>query len=67
LAPDFPTNVFLPAGETSLPSDCAARAEDVTVVGKQSLVEPRGSLRRLSNARTCEFAAKIGLAMGCGI
>ena len=41
---DFPTHVFLPAGETGLQADRAARAEDVTVVRKQSLVEPRGRL-----------------------
>lgn len=64
---DFPTHVFLPAGETGLQADCSARAEDVTVVGKQSLVEPRGSLRQLSNTRICELATKVALAMACKI
>ena len=60
-----PTHVFLPAGETGLPADSAARAEDVTVVRKQSLIEPGGRLRQLGNRRICELAAKVALAMGC--
>jgi len=60
-----PTHVFLPAGETGLQSDSAARAEDITVVRKQSLIEPRGRLRQLGDKRVCELAAKVGLAMGC--
>src|SRR5271166_3106879 len=43
---DAPTHVFLPAGETGLPADSAARAEDITVVRRQSLVEPRHRLRQ---------------------
>ncbi|MBZ5577106.1 MAG: type II toxin-antitoxin system PemK/MazF family toxin [Acidobacteriia bacterium] len=62
---DVPTHVFLPAGETGLPSDSAARAEDVTVVRKQSLIEPAGRLRQLSDRRVCELAARVSLAMGC--
>jgi mRNA-degrading endonuclease toxin of MazEF toxin-antitoxin module len=62
---DCPTHIFLPAGETGLQADCAARAEDITVVRKQSLIEPRSRLRQLSNARICELAAKVALAMGC--
>jgi len=31
---DFPTHVFLPAAETGLQADSAARAEDITVVRK---------------------------------
>ena len=61
-----PTHVFLPAGETGLQSDSAARAEDITVVRKQSLVEPLGRLRRVGDRRVCELAAKVSLAMGCG-
>jgi mRNA-degrading endonuclease toxin of MazEF toxin-antitoxin module len=61
---DFPTHVFLPSAETGLQADSAARAEDVTVVRKQSLVEPCGPLRQLSDTRVCELAAKVGMAMG---
>ena len=64
---DAPTHVFLPAGETGLPADSAARAEDITVVRKQSLIEPLGHLRQLSNRRVCELAAKVSIAMGCGL
>jgi mRNA-degrading endonuclease toxin of MazEF toxin-antitoxin module len=60
-----PTHVLLAAGETGLPSDSAARAEDITVVRKQSLVEPRSRLRKLSDNRVCEIAAKASIAMGC--
>jgi len=60
-----PTHVFFPAGETGLSSDSAARAEDVTVVRKQSLVQPHARLRRLSDRRVCELAARVSLAMGC--
>jgi mRNA interferase MazF len=60
-----PTHVFLPAGETGLKADSAARAEDITVVRKQSLIEPRDRLRRLGEVRVCELAAKVNIAMGC--
>jgi len=60
-----PTHVFLSAGETGLGSDSAARAEDVTVVRKQSLMEPEGRLRRLSDRRICELAERVSAAMGC--
>lgn len=62
---EAPTHVLLPAGETGLQSDSAARAEDITVVRKQSLVEPRGRLRQLSDKRVCELAGKVSLALGC--
>lgn len=62
---DVPTHVYLAAGETGLPADSAARAEDITVVRKQSLVEPGGRLRRLSNSRVCELASKVLIATGC--
>jgi mRNA interferase MazF len=64
---DAPTHVFLPAGETGLQADSAARAEDVTVVRKASLVEPRISLRKLSDKRICELARKVSVTMGCDI
>ena len=59
------THVFLPAGETGLQSDTAARAEDITVVRKQTLVASQGRLRQLSDRRVCELAAKVRIAMGC--
>jgi mRNA-degrading endonuclease toxin of MazEF toxin-antitoxin module len=60
-----PTHVFLPAAETGLQADSAARAEDITVVRKQSLIEPHGRLRQLSDRRVCELAGKVTIAMGC--
>lgn len=60
-----PTQVLLSAGETGLAADSAARAENVTVVRKQRLVEPRHRLRQLSDRRVCELADKVKLAMGC--
>lgn len=62
---EAPTHVLLPAGETGLQADSAARAEDITVVRKQSLLESQGHLRRLSDKRICELAAKVNIAMGC--
>ena len=62
---EVPTHLFLPAGETGLQSDSAARAEDVTVIRKQSLVEPQTRLRQLSDTRICELAHRISMAMGC--
>lgn len=62
---ESPTHIFLPAGETGLRTDSAAKAEDITVVRKLSLIEPRSRLRRLSDRRICELAAKVGMAMGC--
>ena len=58
---EAPTHVFLTAGETGLQSDSAARAEDITVVRKQSLIEPTSRLRRLSERRICELAGKVGV------
>ena len=61
---DAPTHLLLPAGETGLQSDSAARAEDVTVVRKQSLTEPHSRLRQLSDKRMCELASKVMIAIG---
>ena len=63
---EAPTHVFLSACETGLQSDSAARAEDVTVVRKSSLIESRTRLRQLTDRRVCELASKVGVAMGCG-
>lgn len=62
---DVPTHVLLSAAETGLQADSAARAEDVTVVRKQALVEPSGRLRHLSDRRVCELAMKVSMATGC--
>ncbi len=62
-----PTHVLLAAGETGLQSDSAARAEDITLVRKKSLIAPHGRLRRLSHRRVCELAHKVIVAMGCAV
>ena len=40
---------------------------EITVVRKQSLVEPHRDLRQLSDKRVCELAAKVRVAMGCAV
>jgi mRNA-degrading endonuclease toxin of MazEF toxin-antitoxin module len=62
---EAPTHVLLPAGETGLQWNSAARAEDITVVRKMSLTEARTTLRRLSDRRVCELADRVNIAMGC--
>jgi mRNA-degrading endonuclease toxin of MazEF toxin-antitoxin module len=62
---EFPTHLYLPAGETGLESDSIARAQDIAVVLKADLVEPRGRLRTVSDRRICDLATKISIAMGC--
>ncbi len=62
---DAPTHLFLAAGETGLQADSAARAEDITVIRKQSLLAPNAPLRKLSDRRVCELAARVSHAMGC--
>ena len=61
---DVPTHVYLSAGETGL-DPSSIRAEDLTVVRKSSLIEPTRKLRLLSNARICQVANAVQVAMGC--
>jgi mRNA-degrading endonuclease toxin of MazEF toxin-antitoxin module len=58
------THVYLSPGETGL-EQCVLKAEDIAVVPKSTLEEPRHKLRNLSNQRVCELVAKIRYAMGC--
>jgi mRNA-degrading endonuclease toxin of MazEF toxin-antitoxin module len=58
------THVYLPPGETELDAS-VLKAEDVTVVRKEILSRPRNQLRNVSNARICDLAAKIKIAMAC--
>jgi mRNA-degrading endonuclease toxin of MazEF toxin-antitoxin module len=62
---DAPTHLLLSAGETGLPADSAARAEAVTEVRKRDLIAARSTLRKLSNARVCELADRVKMALGC--
>jgi len=61
---DFGTHIRLSAGETGLhPS--AVRCEDLTVVKKDFLIEPKVPLRALSHTRVCQIADAVRVAMGC--
>lgn len=61
---EFDTHIRLSPGETGLhPS--SVRCEDLTVVKKEFLLEPKLPLRALSNTRICEIADKVRIAMGC--
>lgn len=58
------THIRLSPGETGLhPS--SVKCEDVTVVRKESLIEPRQPLRSLSHTRVCQIADMVRIAMGC--
>ena len=61
---DVPTHVYLSPGETGLDMS-VLKAEDVTVVRKDTLKEPRTRLRNVSNSRICDLAEKVKIAMGC--
>jgi mRNA-degrading endonuclease toxin of MazEF toxin-antitoxin module len=61
---EFDTHIRLSPGETGLhPS--SVRAEDVTVVRKEVLIEPGTPLRTLTHTRICQIADAVRIAMGC--
>lgn len=62
---NHPTHLLLAAGETGYSEDSIARAEDITVVRKAHLAEPRSGLRHVSHRRICELAEMVKIAMGC--
>ncbi len=62
---DVPTQIYLSPGETGLQEASCARAENITVIRKDQLREPRVGLRRLSNSRICEMAEAVKAAMAC--
>ena len=61
---DFDTHIQLSPGETGF-HPCSIRCEDLTVVKKEFLVEPKSPLRTLSNTRVCQIADRVRIAMGC--
>jgi mRNA-degrading endonuclease toxin of MazEF toxin-antitoxin module len=61
---DRTTHLYLSPGETGL-EQSVLKAEDIAVVPKSELREPRFRLRPLSNHRICELVEKIRYAMGC--
>jgi mRNA-degrading endonuclease toxin of MazEF toxin-antitoxin module len=61
---DVETHIQLSPGETGLHAS-SIRCEDLTVVKKEFLVEPKSQLRTLSNTRVCQIADRVRIAMGC--
>ena len=61
---DVPTHVYLSPGETGL-EQSVLKAEDIAVVPKAALSEPRYRLRTLGHQRVCQLVEKIKYAMGC--
>jgi mRNA-degrading endonuclease toxin of MazEF toxin-antitoxin module len=59
-----PTHIPLTPGETGLAETASIRAEDISLVRKSSLVEPRRGLRLLSEATLRSIARAVTLAMG---
>lgn len=62
---DVPTHLPLEPGETGLKERMVAKAEDISVIGKQSLEPPREQLRNLSNLQICKLAQMVAKAMAC--
>jgi mRNA-degrading endonuclease toxin of MazEF toxin-antitoxin module len=61
---EFETHIRLSPGETGLHAS-SIRCEDLTVVKKEFLIEPKFPLRTLSSTRVCQIADKVRIAMGC--
>ena len=62
---EVPTHLTLEPGETGLAELAIARAEDMTVIRKESLRLPREQLRNLSNLPICKLARMVAIAMSC--
>lgn len=60
----FETHIPLHPGETGLHAS-SIRCEDLTVVKKEYLLEPKTPLRRVSHTRICQIADMVRMAMGC--
>lgn len=60
-----PAHLLLPAGETGLGMDCAAQADNIAVVLRTSLREPRPGQRALSHTKICQLGTLVKTAMGC--
>jgi mRNA-degrading endonuclease toxin of MazEF toxin-antitoxin module len=62
---DAPTHLLLEPGQSGLREPCVAQSENIAVVRKESLIEPREPLRRISDAVVCEMADRVSIAMSC--
>lgn len=60
-----PGHILLPAGESGLPADSAARAENLTVLRKERLLPADRVPRAASDARICAVAELVRAVMGC--
>jgi mRNA interferase MazF len=60
-----PAQLLLRAGETGLPADSAAQADNLCVVLRDHLAEPVAGHRPLSNRQICRLASLVKIAMGC--
>jgi mRNA-degrading endonuclease toxin of MazEF toxin-antitoxin module len=62
---EWATHMLLSPGETGLQEASVARAENITVVHKRTMVQPRYGLRSLSDTRICQLATMVAIAMDC--
>jgi mRNA-degrading endonuclease toxin of MazEF toxin-antitoxin module len=62
---EVPTHLNLEPGETGFRERVVAKAEDISVIRKESLAPPREPLRSLSNAQVCRLAQRVVIAMAC--
>jgi mRNA-degrading endonuclease toxin of MazEF toxin-antitoxin module len=60
-----PTHLTLEPAETGLPERVIAKAEDISVLRKESLEAPPNRLITLADSRICELARMVTLAMDC--
>lgn len=60
-----PAHMLLRSGETGLRMDCAAQADNISVVLRADLREPTPGQRALSNTAICKLAGLVRIAMGC--
>lgn len=60
-----PAHLLLRPGETGLAMDCAAQADNISVVLRANLREPSPGQRALSNTAICKLAGLVRIAMGC--
>jgi mRNA-degrading endonuclease toxin of MazEF toxin-antitoxin module len=60
-----PADLLLRAGETGLPEDGAAQADNICVVRREQLTEPIQGHRALTSRQICKLAELVRVAMGC--
>jgi hypothetical protein len=59
------THLILEPGQTGLRERVVAKAEDITVIRKVTLVPSRERLRTMSSFQVCELASRVRIAIGC--